>query len=101
MDEFFPDCEIVAETQTYTVLEVCVICGVHASRLGELVSFGIVAPTGLTHDSWRFSEIAVQRAKMALRLQRDLGLEAQGLALSLDLLDEIARLRRLIARLHG
>ena len=70
-----------------------------SGRLSDLVSFGIVAPSESGHNAWRFNEVAVQRAKQALRLQRDLGLEGQGLALSLDLLDEIVRLRRLIARL--
>jgi chaperone modulatory protein CbpM len=101
MDECFHDGEIVSEARTYTLVEVCTICGVHAAGLGELVAFGIVEPTGKTYEMWRFSESAVQRTKRALRLRRDLGLDAQGLALSLDLLDEIERLHRMIARLSG
>lgn len=101
MDGRSQDGEVVAESRTYTLVEVCAICGVHAHRVGDLVSFGIVEPTGPTQDAWQFSESAVHRAKQALRLRRDLGLEAQGLALALDLLDEVKRLRRMVSRLGG
>ena len=93
--------DIVVDTQTYSLIQVCTICGVHAERIVELVSFGIVVADGPQPDVWTFSESAVHRAKKALRLHRDLGLDHQGLALSLDLLDEINRLRTIIARLQN
>ncbi len=93
--------EIVAATRTYTLIQVCAICGVQSERLVELVSFGIVAPVGARTEPWSFDETAVHRLKKALRLHRDLGLDQQGLALSLDLLDEIDRLRARLARLGG
>ena len=90
--------EIVIATRTYTVVQVCEICGVQNERLAELVSFGIVAPVGSRPEAWSFDETAVHRIKKALRLRRDLGLDQQGLALSLELLDEIDRLRARLAR---
>lgn len=92
--------DLVVETETYSLPQVCAICGVHSERLVELVSFGIVAPAGGQPDQWRFNEPAVHRAKKALRLHRDFGLDQQGLGLVLDLLDEVERLRALVARLH-
>jgi chaperone modulatory protein CbpM len=92
---------IVVETQTYSLIQVCTICGVHTERVVELVSFGIIEADGAQPESWQFSETAVHRAKKALRLHRDFGLDHQGLALSLELLDEIDRLRMLVARLQG
>ena len=100
MDERFLECELVIEGRTYTLTEVCTICGVHAAGLRELVAFGIIAPAAEHPDRGRFSEAALHRAKRAVRLQRDLELAGQGLALALDLLDEVERLRRLV-RLHG
>jgi len=85
--------EVVDESQTYSLVQVCVICGVVTDRIAALVDFGIVVPTGERPEMWRFNEYAIHRAKKALRLRRDLGLNLQGLALSLELLDEIARLR--------
>lgn len=93
--------DIVVDTQIYSLIQVCTICGVHAERIVELVSFGIVVADGPQPESWTFTESAVHRAKKALRLHRDLGLDHQGLALSLELLDEIDRLRTLVARLQG
>lgn len=96
MDERFLECELVIESRTYTLTEVCAICGVHATGLRELVAFGIIAPAAEHPDGGLFSEAALHRAKRAIRLQRDLELAGQGLALALDLLDEVERLRRLV-----
>ncbi len=101
MDERFHLGEILVESRSYTLVEVSAICGVQVALLCELVAFGILDPTGATHDAWQFSESGLQRAKLALRLHRDLGLADQGLALSLELLDEIKRLRRKLERLGG
>ena len=43
--------------------------------------------------AWRFSGSALRRAATAQRLTRDLGLNAAGVALALDLLEEIETLR--------
>ncbi len=85
--------EVVGDSQTYSLLQACVICGVATDHIIALVDFGIVVPAGERPASWRFNEYAIHRAKKALRLRRDLGLDLQGLALSLELLDVIASLR--------
>ncbi|MFW2372200.1 MAG: chaperone modulator CbpM, partial [Gammaproteobacteria bacterium] len=70
----------------------------------ELVEIGAlepVAPKPLSYEQiqWRFTASSLQRARKASRLQRDLGVNLAGVALALDLLDEIdaleSRLRRL------
>jgi chaperone modulatory protein CbpM len=43
---------------------------------------------------WRFSGTALRRARTALRLQRDLEINLPGVALALELLEEIDKLRR-------
>jgi chaperone modulatory protein CbpM len=90
--------DIVVEHQTYTLIQVSVICGVYPERITELVSYGIVDPGGMQEMQWRFSEFAMNRLKKAVRLHRDLGIDQQGLALTLELLDEIDRLRSLVDR---
>lgn len=92
--------DIVVDTQTYSLLQVCTICGVQADRLVELVSFGIIVPLGAQREIWQFTESALHRAKKALRLHRDFGLDQQGLGLALELLDEIERLHAVVARLQ-
>jgi chaperone modulatory protein CbpM len=98
MGEIIHACEIVVDQRTYTLIQVSAICGVEPQRISDLVGYGIVAPQGAQPTSWHFSETAIQRLMKAVRLHRDLGIDRQGLALSLELLDEIDRLRNLIDR---
>jgi chaperone modulatory protein CbpM len=95
-----PQVEIVSGQRTYTLHEACLVCGVGSTLLVELVEYGITLPQEPGARDWTFSDRALLRAQKALRLRRDLGLELAGLALALDLLDEIERLRREVARLR-
>lgn len=77
----------------YSLGQVCVICGATSDLVSAMVAFGILDPSGDRPESWRFGPQAIRRAEKAMRLQRDLGPGLQCLALCLDLLDEIDRLR--------
>ena len=57
------------------------------------VSEGVLSPAGATPQDWRFSGDSLRRAKTAARLMRDLELNSPGVALALDLLDELDQLR--------
>lgn len=57
------------------------------------VSEGVLSPAGSSPEDWRFSGESLRRAKTAARLTRDLELNTPGVALALDLLEEITRLR--------
>jgi chaperone modulatory protein CbpM len=57
------------------------------------VSEGVLSPAGASPQDWRFSGSSLQRAKMAARLMHDLELNLPGVALALNLLDELDRLR--------
>jgi chaperone modulatory protein CbpM len=58
------------------------------------VSEGVLSPAGGSPQDWRFSGDSLKRAKTAARLMRDLELNSPGVALALDLLDEIHQLRQ-------
>ena len=58
---------------------------------------GVLQPIGGSRAEWRFGGVALARMRVAMRLTRDLDLNASGVALALDLLDRIAALE---ARLH-
>ena len=58
------------------------------------VSEGVLSPAGASPQDWRFSGDSLRRAKTAARLMRDLELNSPGVALALDLLDEITQLRQ-------
>ncbi|VAW76506.1 hypothetical protein MNBD_GAMMA14-1957 [hydrothermal vent metagenome] len=73
--------------------DICRACSRHAEWVIELVDEGVLEPTGPSPEQWHFSPAALQRALVATRLQRDLGINLAGVALALDLLDEINTLR--------
>ncbi len=95
---------IILDEQTeLTLNDLCCACSSSAEWIIELVEEGALEPVNLkplSHQQtqWRFSVTALQRARTAMRLQHDLGINLAGIALTLDLLDEIntleARLRR-------
>lgn len=68
-------------------------CDVHADWVIELVDEGILEPEGRDIQHWQFSGISLCRVQTCVRLQRDLDLNLPGLALTLQLLDEIQALR--------
>ncbi len=75
----------------------------HASRTPEdlimtWVSEGVLSPAGTSPEDWRFSGDSLRRAKTAAHLTHDLELNVPGVALALDLLDEIAMLRARLPR---
>ncbi len=85
---------IVLDTEIrFTLVEVCQACAVEIDFIVELVEEGVLEPVGIERSEWRFAGTDLQRATLALRLQRDLGLNLAGVALSLQLLEEISELR--------
>jgi len=85
---------IILEEQTELTLdEVSRACAVHAECIIELIEEGVLIPVGREREGWRFSGVHLRRVSIALRLQRDLGVNLAGVALALQLLEEIEALR--------
>ncbi|MGF6491736.1 chaperone modulator CbpM [Pseudomonas frederiksbergensis] len=59
----------------------------------EIVEHGILEPQGAQPKDWRFTDYELALAKRAAKLRRDLELEWEGVALALDLLEEVRQLR--------
>ncbi|WP_191485871.1 chaperone modulator CbpM [Pseudomonas sp. FEN] len=59
----------------------------------EIVEHGILDPQGRSPEAWRFGDEALGIARRAVKLHRELELEWEGVALALDLLDEVQHLR--------
>ncbi len=68
-------------------------CSVSVEWVIELVDEGVLEPIDLEQAHWRFPGSSLQKARIALRLQHDLGINLAGVALALDMLDEIDTLR--------
>lgn len=102
-DEMLPQLSgIILEEQTeLTLADLCRACAVHAEYIIELVEEGVLAPVGDEPVCWRFSGMHMHRATVALRLQRDLGINLAGVALALQLLDEVEVLRARIRAMES
>jgi chaperone modulatory protein CbpM len=85
--------ELVDAASLCTVDELCLACSVDARWITELVEHGVIEPIREVGADWRFASIAIVRVAKAKRLERDLSLNPPGLAVVLDLLDEIDELR--------
>ena len=82
------------EENVVSVTEICGRCGVQVQTVEEMVEFGIIEPIDGTPARWQFAGTSLRRVTAAVRLQRDLGVNLAGVALVLDLLDELAEYRR-------
>ena len=91
---------LLDEQVFYSLREVCHVCGSQSEWVVELVEQGILQPTGAAREDWRFPGNSLHTAMRAHRLQRDLGLNLAGVALALELLDEIEALRSRIGALE-
>ena len=83
----------VIEEDSLTLGQLCRACDVHADWIISLVEEGIIETQGEDIRLWRFSGASLVRARIALRIQRDLGVNLAGIALVLDLIEELEGLR--------
>ncbi len=93
--------DILEEKVDLTLAELCRACQLTAEQVFELVEQGVVEPRGRQPASWRFTGISIQRVRCAHRLQQDLGVNTAGVALVLDLLDELEQMHQRLRRLEG
>lgn len=91
---------LLDEKKALTLGELSYACHVHAEWIIELVEEGILEPVGNNAVHWRFPCDSIKRAQAAIRLQQDLGINLEGAALALDLIDEIETLHCQLRKLQ-
>ncbi len=91
---------IVEEEVLFTLVELCQACSVEEEHVRAWVVEGVLDPIGESPQDWCFKGNSLRRARLAWRLSHDLDINPPGVALALDLLDEIATLRTRQQR-HG
>ena len=83
-----------------TLAELCRALHVNVETVSALIDEGIVDAVRRESTTWRFAATSVRRARIAVQIQRDLGVNWAGAALVLDMLDELQYLRAQVGRLH-
>jgi chaperone modulatory protein CbpM len=85
---------VVEEEVLLSLGELCQACEAEEEHVLAWVFEGVLEPAGESPPNWRFSGDSLRRGRLAQRLAHDLEINPPGVALALDLLDEIAMLRR-------
>lgn len=80
------------ESAVLSLEDLSKMCAVDQQHIVQYVEEGILNVVGVTE--WHFSGAALRRARIAVRLERDLELNLAGVALALDLLEELEQLRQ-------
>lgn len=84
---------VMEDITEFTLDDLCHACAAQADAIMELISEGVIEITSieqrLPQEHWRFTGLQLHRAKVAMRLNRDLGVNFAGAALALQLLDEL------------
>ncbi len=101
---------VVEEQIEFTLVELSRAVGADEEQVTALIVEGVIEPLGDTgapprpaqtsaaRAQWRFSGSALRRARLATSLARDLEVNPPGVALALDLIDEIDALRAMLHR---
>lgn len=82
-----------SQSSEVSLTELVEISGVAQNELVVWISYEIIRPASMKNNEYHFSLSELQRLKTALRLQRDLELNVSGIALVLDLLEQMQDLR--------
>lgn len=89
---------LLDESIELSLRELCRACSSSEEWLIELVEEGALEPiedlsVPIQPTQWHFTVNSIQTARTAMRLQRDLDINLSGVALALDLLNEIETLK--------
>ncbi len=90
---------IIEDETRLTLRQLCDACAVRAEYIIDLVDEGFIEPSGVQRSHWCFSGVSIRRVQKAKHLQRDLGINLAGVALALDLMEEIEQLRARLERM--
>jgi chaperone modulatory protein CbpM len=86
--------EILEERVVFSLADLSRLCAVEVQQIEALLEEGVITTLSVSATERHFDGHALRRTRIAVRLQRDLGINLPGVALALDLLEELERLRR-------
>jgi chaperone modulatory protein CbpM len=84
---------IFDESTLLSIKDLSRMCAVDEHHIVQFVEEGVLNVVNVRSE-WHFSGDALRRARLAVRLERDLELNLPGVALAVELIEELAQLRR-------
>jgi chaperone modulatory protein CbpM len=94
------DARLLGEGDWIAVTEVCRVCLIDLPAVVELVDLGVIVSRGPSPSEWLVPAASLGRLRVAGRLIRDLGVNATGAALAIELLEDRGELERRIRSLE-
>jgi chaperone modulatory protein CbpM len=97
------DIVIIADytsSQPLSLAELIEITHLSSDFIVEMIEYGVIHPQGGSSAEWLFDLAHLKRIKAAQRLQRDLEVNMAGIAVVLDLIDEMNELETKLALLE-
>jgi chaperone modulatory protein CbpM len=87
---------IFDDTAIFSITDLSRMCAVDRTHIERFIEEGVLNAVEVRSE-WHFTGATLRRARIALRLERDLELNLAGVALALDLMEELEQLRRELA----
>lgn len=73
--------------------DLCAVCHVTPDFIIELIAYGTIEPQGKSAAKWRFDARQLHVIRTAIRLHHDLEINHAGVALAIDLLNQVENLQ--------
>jgi chaperone modulatory protein CbpM len=86
------EAHLLGDQDWIAVDTLCRVCDLTLEAMAELADLGVVSPRGYGPSEWQLPATALPRLRTMGRLMRDLGVNASGAALAVELLETQRRL---------
>ncbi len=91
---------LVGDADWIAVGEICRLCRLDLTAVIEFADLGLVSLRGRSPEEWQLPATALPRLTLAGRLIRDLGVNASGAVLAVELLEAQRELESRVRRLE-
>jgi chaperone modulatory protein CbpM len=89
------EAHVLGEGDWIAAAQVCQLCSIDLNAVRELAELGLLTPREGGPGEWQVPATALPRLRVVSRLMSDLGVNASGAVLALELLERIRQLERL------
>jgi chaperone modulatory protein CbpM len=94
------EAHLVGEADWIAIGALCRLCHLSLEMVVELAELGVLSPRGYRPDEWQVPATSVPRLRTVGRLVNDLGVNASGAALVVELLESRLDLERRLRELE-
>jgi chaperone modulatory protein CbpM len=94
------EAQFIGEGDWIAASEICQLCRMDLAAVQELAELGVISQRESGPGQWQVPAASLPRLRIAARLMRDLGVNASGAALVVELLEAQRQLESRIRRLE-